>query len=226
MIDYKLVNDVKIINKDDIVVRSSDKRNSNLYEPESFEVWNKYTIPGTISIDIGAYTGIYSIKADKNGSNVFSFEPNTVVYERFLKNIKLNDCKNIEAFNIGISDKESNVFLSQKESTRLTSGATVKREQTEENDIPIAIKPLNNFHFFFKKNVSIMKIDVEGHEGSVLLGSSEIINAHKPIIIIEIFDKNKPAVFDILYKLGYKKVGLCETNIGLCETNNFVFSPV
>ena len=39
------------------------------------------------------------------------------------------------------------------------------------------------------KNISLIKIDVEGHEWEVLEGSQHTINRHKPIIYIEVWDK-------------------------------------
>ena len=42
----------------------------------------------------------------------------------------------------------------------------------------------------FTKRISTIKIDVEGFEFFVLQGASKLIESHKPIIFIEIFDEN------------------------------------
>jgi hypothetical protein len=60
------------------------------------------------------------------------------------------------------------------------------------------------------KNISIMKIDVEGHENEVLIGAKKTILSNRPVIIIEIWkSKNKFKQFnDImkLYKYKIKKI--------------------
>ena len=50
----------------------------------------------------------------------------------------------------------------------------------------------------------ILKIDVERHEEQVLLGASKLLTENKVIIQIEIFDKRKKKIFDILKNYKYQ----------------------
>jgi hypothetical protein len=57
------------------------------------------------------------------------------------------------------------------------------------------------------KNLSLLKVDVEGHELHVLRGASEIIAKNKPVIIFESWDfcvHKKPYLFQQLSAWGYK----------------------
>jgi FkbM family methyltransferase len=55
------------------------------------------------------------------------------------------------------------------------------------------------------KNTNLaIKIDVERHEEQVLLGASKLLTENKVIIQIEIFDKRKKKIFDILKNYKYR----------------------
>ena len=52
----------------------------------------------------------------------------------------------------------------------------------------VETKKLDDFNFLNK--ISFIKIDVEGHETEVIKGSLNIINKHKPILLVEIEEKH------------------------------------
>lgn len=51
--------------------------------------------------------------------------------------------------------------------------------------------------------IDFMKIDVEGFENEVLLGAGELIKRDRPIIFVEVFEKNRNAVEKTIHHLGY-----------------------
>jgi len=57
-------------------------------------------------------------------------------------------------------------------------------------------------------NIGFIKIDVEGHELSVLKGLKNTITNNMPIIFIEIqnFDNNPDEKIRFLYELNYKRI--------------------
>ena len=66
-----------------------------------------------------------------------------------------------------------------------------------------------------KHKISLVKIDVNGHEYSVVRGLQNIIKKNKPVLIIET-EKNIKKIEALLKKLNYKKY-LFNTN-----ENNFI----
>ena len=81
------------------------------------------------------------------------------------------------------------------------------------------------------KHVDFIKIDVEGHEYSVLMGSLETIKQFKPIIFCEItslesFNKVFPllnSVYDAINPVDFKKV---TTNPSTTwNTHDILFKP-
>jgi hypothetical protein len=61
-------------------------------------------------------------------------------------------------------------------------------------------RTIDSFGF---SDVSLIKIDVEGHEKAVLLGAAQTIRTQHPTIFIEIWDHNKSKIVPIIEGFGY-----------------------
>ena len=71
----------------------------------------------------------------------------------------------------------------------------------------------------FKNNISVIKIDVEGFEYNVILGSNNFLEKFKPVIIIEINKINFIKTCNLLISYNYILVN--EVNEDYCL--NYVF---
>ena len=129
------------------------------------------------AIDIGCNKGLFSYALSKQSKikKIYSFEPNKFI----LNDLKNYNCKNIKIFNYALSnkDKNKNLIIPYYNSLELDGLATLEKK------IFLNTKKLDNFNF---KNISFIKIDVEGHEISLLNGAKKIFTANKPNCLIEI----------------------------------------
>ena len=69
----------------------------------------KFIKPGDYVFDIGANIGLLTVPFAKtigNNGKVFSFEPQSFVYDVLNKNIELNNLVNVETFHNGVSSKK------------------------------------------------------------------------------------------------------------------------
>jgi len=165
-------------------------------------------------IDIGAQTGNMSVAYSLFANKVFSFEPNPATYEVLEKNSKLNT--NIYPFNYAVSDEEGPLtfhysdhgFCNGGFATRTNAGIGVTGHK-----IPIDVWAINLEKFFEENdieigNISLIKIDAEGHDKDILKTIKNIISTHKPILITEIYDGLSPNeiidLLDTIHSLGYK----------------------
>ena len=64
----------------------------------------------------------------------------------------------------------------------------------------VEARTIDSFGF---SEVSLIKIDVEGHEAEVLHGAEKTISAFHPVIIVEISKGNRTVVMPILKGHGY-----------------------
>jgi FkbM family methyltransferase len=175
---------------------------------------SKIIKPNTSVIDIGAQTGNMSVAYSLFATNVFSFEPNPATFEVLEKNSKLNS--NIYPFNYAVSDEEGPLtfhysdygFCNGGFATRTKHGIGVTGHQ-----IPIDVWAIN-LEKFIQENkietgdISLIKIDAEGHDKDILKTLKNTISTHKPILITEIYNGLNPSeisdLLDTIHSLGYK----------------------
>jgi FkbM family methyltransferase len=173
--------------KKSAVVRAHLK--SGRWESHISKLLDEYTIPNTNAIDIGAFIGTHTLTLSdsvKNGT-VYSFEPQPWAYNAIKCSLNENEIKNVVLKNVGISDKKDMIkFCSDS-----TGGSTICHEKKKKISkwkyvYNIDILSIDSMKL---KNISIIKIDVEGHELKVLNGAKDTIKRNKPTIIIEVWNK-------------------------------------
>ena len=133
--------------------------------------------------------------------NYIAFEPDMEIYKALEKIF----CSKMEAFFVGLSDKDQKMTLyldSKKRSTLL--------EETDSSDVyEIDAQALDSFGF---DNVKLKKIDGEGHEMKILQGAKKTLLKTKFVSVDHSaekgFNKSKttPEVFTILFEEGFTPI--------------------
>lgn len=164
--------------------------------------------PNTNVLDIGAFIGTHTLAladiSSKGSGKVYTFEPQTWAYNLIKSSIKKNKIKNVKVYNVALSNKKGSIkFCSDN-----TGGSTICTEKNKSinswnSNYDVKMKPLDSYNF---KNISIMKIDVEGHEISVLEGALKTIQRNKPKILIEVWNrpKRQKEFTAFMKKINYK----------------------
>ena len=184
----------------------------SLFTEEILNNLSKIIKPNSTVIDIGAHTGNMSVAYSLFANKVFSFEPNPATFEVLAKNSQLNP--KIQPFNYAVSDEEGALefhysdfgFCNGGFATRTDFGIGVTGHQ-----IPIDVYAINIEKFLENKEIgeiSLIKIDAEGHDKDILKTLTSIIKTHKPTLITEIYDGlSSNEVEDLLstiHSLGYR----------------------
>lgn len=183
-----------------------------------------------VLIDIGANYGVFSLNIAKarNDIMIFAFEPVKNTFTFLNKNIKINNLEErVISFQNAIGENEGLLKIENNRHTnnqiifddREQLSTLIKHEEVKATTIDNIVK-LNNI-----KNVSFIKIDVEGFEKSVLLGAMQTIKSFKPILLLELYDghlnkfgSSKAEIINFLKDLGY----LLSQPDGFAE-NNYLF---
>lgn len=161
--------------------------------------------PDDILYDIGANVGIYSvILADElNSGNVVAFEPDPVVATELERNANLTNI-DVEIRKIALSDKAGTVPLVRNAPT------TSQIKSETDSAAATNVKTLRGDDIDDLPNPSVLKIDVEGAELSVINGLEETLRDRScKLVYCEVHDaKNKlddsGVVESILEKLGFE----------------------
>ena len=198
------------INKD--VFKSSE------IEWEMLENWVK---KNDTVIDVGANIGRYSLKLSNLvgvEGQVISFEPLKFAFETLEYFILKKNITNILLLNFAISDKVKLVDFIQHTGPGNYFFETFTMSKII--DIPSRLtnkKLAINLDSLNLNKVSLIKIDVEGHELEVLTGAKNLINTYKPVIILEA-STNETEIHNFLTNQGYLKNIISENSRNVVYT--------
>jgi FkbM family methyltransferase len=195
------------------------------WEKESLKIWAQLAKKSQVILDIGANTGIFSMLAQNNNGSakVIAIEPVNVNFEVLSKNIVQNKFK-INAEKVALSDKEgvAKMFMLKDQLNYMTSVNDDRyalhpeiKGNTEVVEIEVPIKPFTYIFDKFKLDkIDLIKIDVEGHEITVLNAMLPYIEKYKPAILIEIIgDENAEILTQMFKKLNYSFISMDEQNL-------------
>lgn len=161
-------------------------------------------------IDVGANIGNHSLYFSKISKKVFSFEPNPNTYE--LLKFNTRNITNINIFNIGISNKNEKKFLNESNFNIGDSSIVSSIEMQNVKEDGTIFHEINSFKLddikdFANEEISMIKIDVEGHELEVMVGAKELIKKNNPLLIfehnIEVNKEQALKINDFLEQLDY-----------------------
>ena len=163
----------------------------------------------SVFIDIGSNIGLYSILMEKKFPKlkIYSFEPHPDAFTRLKVNLKLNKSKNIDCFNLALSNENKKSFLvidnnHVKDFKNFQSGGA---KVNDFGNIPISLSTGDSI-FKNQNDIIAIKIDVEGHENLVINGMNNLLNNNKVLIQIEIHLEHFLNIHEILSVLDYHQI--------------------
>lgn len=169
------------------------------FEAMELEELRKVVKPGAIVVDVGANTGNHTVffAGPMKAASVTPFEPLPAAAKALRAGVERNGLKNVDLSHLGkgVSDREGRAKLvfSGRGGLGATSLAADKAGE-------ISVTTLDSM---ISGRVDLLKIDVEGMEMSVLAGSRELIRRSRPLIFVEIANRNTPALMAWLSDAGY-----------------------
>ena len=157
------------------------------FEDETVFLRN-FLSPGMRVLDVGANFGVYTLLAAQSvgaQGRVFSVEPSSTTARWLRANVALNDCGNVEIFQLALSDRSGELSLSLKagaECNRLVSDASpfepverVKASRLDELALQSGIE-----------SIDFVKLDAEGAEKQIVDGGGRFFARESPLIMFEI----------------------------------------
>jgi FkbM family methyltransferase len=161
-------------------------------------------------LDIGANNGLYSILAAKArpDAKVIAFEPYQGVRDVLISNLKLNEVKDrVEVCNVALSDKTGLATLHIPDGSHglLETSASLEADFKPFSQTA-SVPTIRLDELDLGDKVSVIKIDVEGHEAAVLRGAAACLEQHRPIVFAEMLlgaQLQFPSITERLSRLDY-----------------------
>ena len=199
------------VNGVEVLVPSNDWVHWGTAQGWGYETWvagamRRILKPGSVFVDIGANTGVLTMLGASlvgNEGQVYAVEASIENASIILANIRHAKLGNTVILPIAVTNKKGIEFIS------VDYGGSNKLVRTESVDSqnfqfePIATDTLDSL-FSHIPRVDLIKIDIEGREGSALRGARDLIARTRPQIIGEYhFTSPEPWYADELVAQGY-----------------------
>jgi len=139
---------------------------------------------GGVLIDVGANVGSVSLLlADKINSAIL-FEPNPVAAARARENMAINKLP-FEVHELAVSDVQGTVELEDAGGPDPCNRTVIGFEtQVRTRTVPrVALDEFLDDHLITSE-ISVVKIDVEGHENAVIRGMSRLLREKRPRLVM------------------------------------------
>src|SRR4051812_18181896 len=166
---------------------------------------------GGTFVDVGANVGLVSLLVADKVQHAILFEPNPLAADRARENLKMNDL-DYQVYGQALSDAVGSVEFED-------AGAVSSCNRTVDGfktSVPTITVPRTTFDQFLLERVplpakvSAVKIDVEGHENSVLRGMQEFLRVQRPrIVMFEYLQRtNIKITIELFAEVGYEVLEL------------------
>jgi FkbM family methyltransferase len=131
------------------------------------------------ALDVGANIGNHSLFLAQYFSKVYAIEPNPRVFQVLTLNAELSD--NITPLNLAISNKSGVINLhippNHLGGARVSSGEDESGVEVQCVTVDSLLGDIDN--------VTLLKIDVEGHELEVAQGAETLLHQQQPLVVFE-----------------------------------------
>lgn len=150
------------------------------WEPGTFKVLDEYLSKDKDYLDIGAWVGPTAIYGSFISRKVVAVEPDPVAHKILQKNIEINSIKNIDVINKAASKLE-NAFL--EPSNFFGDSMTRVSERSNGSN---SIETIGLDELISMGDFSLIKIDIEGHEFSLIKEYIDTLNICKMPLLLSV----------------------------------------
>jgi FkbM family methyltransferase len=170
-----------------------------------------FCLPGTVAVDVGANHGLFTHYLTGLCQHVHAFEASprmaTLLRHGYLRR------GNVSVHEVALSNREGEATLQVPTFVGFSGYATLERSDLASKiDADCALEQVHvttrRLDDFALRDVSFIKVDVEGHEQEVLEGARETLAREPAVVLAELEERHRQgAVHDVsalLASLGYR----------------------
>ncbi|MGW6506030.1 FkbM family methyltransferase [Streptomyces niveus] len=140
--------------------------------------------PGDTFIDVGANIGYYSTLAAQlvgDGGRVVAIEASPAFHQKLQQQVLLNKCDNVRAVNCAVSDERKMLTFVLASSANMGANSIVPYDGLAESSFEVEAFRLGELLVPVEISTArVIKIDVEGAEGSVVRGMIPMLDKLRP----------------------------------------------
>jgi FkbM family methyltransferase len=180
------------------------------YEGETARPFVRLAAEARAVLDIGAYTGFYSLLATSanRDARVFAFEPNPLLTARVGRNVSFNPDLTVTILPYAVSDRRGVAEFHLGNPGLALSSSLREEFRGMYRTIDVPTVDIDSFCAEWGvDHVDLVKIDVEGSEPEVIAGMERVVDRDRPTIFMEVMTEREPryiALAASLRERGYR----------------------
>ncbi|CAG7650979.1 FkbM family methyltransferase [Actinacidiphila bryophytorum] len=155
-----------------------------VWEPRMTQWLRNRLKPGDTFVDVGANIGYFSVLASQlvgPAGRVVAVEASQDFTRRLAQNAKLNGCENIRIAQTAVSDKQQTLTFILSSNANMGANSIVPWDGPVESTFAIEAYPLPDVLEDDEiAQARVIKVDVEGAEGSVVRGMAPLLDRLRP----------------------------------------------
>ena len=149
--------------------------------------------PDAVSIDVGAFTGTYTIGASLHSRRVIAVEPQPQQAAALRRWVPAN----VEVIEAALSNASGPGWLEMNHAAGGSMSRVVADTNVPDGRIAQRVQ-LRQLDDLTRERVGFVKIDAEGHEAEVLGGGLRVIEHNRPSFVIEAEDRLQPGAVGLV----------------------------
>ncbi|MFF3695448.1 FkbM family methyltransferase [Streptomyces sp. NPDC002221] len=163
-----------------------------VWEPHMTHWLRQRLRPGDTFVDVGANLGVFSVLGSRlvgSAGKVVAIEASPAFHRGLLRNVALNHCDNVRAVNTAVSDGHRTLTFVLAGSRNMGANSIVPYDGQAESSFEMGAVPLSELLEPAEvARARVIKIDVEGAEGSVVRGLAPLLDdlRHDVEIAVEV----------------------------------------
>jgi FkbM family methyltransferase len=177
-----------------------------------------------VALDIGANNGVTTWLLSREFQVVHGFEPNP----QLAAELAAAAPRNVRVHQMAVSNKagEAELLIPVSKGVTLSGWGSLRGNLFDQFDqiqrVRVPTQTIDSFQF---ETVDFIKIDVEGHEMSVLEGGQKTIERCLPWLVVEALGDQQHEVRAFLKPLGYEEQTLHSLTGRPGSPHNLIFIP-
>jgi len=156
-----------------------------LWEPHTLALLERQPAPHTIVCGIGAWIGPTVLAAAPRCRHVYCFEPDTTAYAELLRNLQLNDVRNVTAFNLALASGDGlrriASFGGAPGDSRTSLLAAAEARDAAE---VLSLSWARWCEIAQPPRIDFIKIDIEGGEFELLPAMADYLGTQRPQLLL------------------------------------------
>lgn len=159
-----------------------------------------------VTVDVGANCGLYTRRLARLSRQVHAFEPS----QPMARLLRRTSARNVSVHEVALSDRDgdADLYIPQGVDGPIHGLASLEARTGPSSGLVVVHVPIARLDAVVDQDIAFVKIDVEGHELSVLNGAVDLLERCQPVFLVEAEDRHRVeatrSVFEFFRSKSYR----------------------